>query len=388
VAVLAGPVATPASAAVPVTAVPTAAVRTTLPTAGVPTSAVPGAAGDRSRKAQAAAALAQDQARAAAAKVEALVERYQRASQQVAQGVGDLSRAFALSAGADEIQDRAEADEAAIRAVATHQVRDIYMSGSGSGLIATVLGATSPDDALWRASTADRVLGAVVADTRSEAEVRARTAAAARKRAETLAEATDRQAYALQALQARAQVSERALAEAKATLAQLTRQARAATVAVRAARRIEAAEAAARAAAAHSAGPVSATAIPAEYLSLYRAGAATCPGMPWTLLAAVGQVESGHGRSTGPSSAGAQGPMQFLPGTFASYAVDGGRDGRTDISDPADAIFSAARYLCTLGAAGNTPAGVQKALFGYNHAQWYVDLVLSVQNSIAEAYGA
>src|SRR3954471_12561547 len=62
--------------------------------------------------------------------------------------------------------------------------------------------------------------------------------------------------------------------------------------------------------------------IPPDYLSLYQE-AATELGMPWQILAAVGKVESDHGRdpvSRHPNSAGAEGPMQFLPGTFAAYS--------------------------------------------------------------------
>jgi membrane-bound lytic murein transglycosylase B len=107
--------------------------------------------------------------------------------------------------------------------------------------------------------------------------------------------------------------------------------------------------------------------------------------MSWTLLAAVGQVESGHGRNNGPSSAGAIGPMQFMPATFAAYAVDGDHNGKLDPWDPQDAIFTAAHYLCTAAArAGgvSTPAGVHAALLTYNHAEWYVDLVLAAQQAI------
>jgi membrane-bound lytic murein transglycosylase B len=119
---------------------------------------------------------------------------------------------------------------------------------------------------------------------------------------------------------------------------------------------------------------------PEAYAALYRAAARTCPGMPWTLLAAVGQVESGHGRNNGPSSAGAVGPMQFMPRTFAAYAVDGDGDGVASPWSPPDAVFTAARYLCVNG--GGSPATVRQALFAYNRAQWYVDLVLAVQARI------
>lgn len=90
--------------------------------------------------------------------------------------------------------------------------------------------------------------------------------------------------------------------------------------------------------------------IPAGYLALYQSAAADCPGLAWSVLAGVGKVESDHGRSPDlVSSAGAEGPMQFLPGTWAGYATDGNGDGRADPFDPADAIPAAARYLCALG---------------------------------------
>ncbi len=62
--------------------------------------------------------------------------------------------------------------------------------------------------------------------------------------------------------------------------------------------------------------------IPPAMLALYQEAAATCPGLPWTVLAAIGTVESDNGQSnlpgvhTGANAAGAEGPMQFLPATF------------------------------------------------------------------------
>ena len=113
--------------------------------------------------------------------------------------------------------------------------------------------------------------------------------------------------------------------------------------------------------------PLSATAvaaadIPPRYLDMYQQAAQRCPGLSWTLLAAVGKVESDHGRDPGPSPAGALGPMQFEPGTWTTYGVDGDGDGRADPWDPADAIPAAADYLCALGVATD-PSG---ALVGYN----------------------
>ncbi|MFI0410614.1 NlpC/P60 family protein [Actinomadura sp. 3N508] len=121
----------------------------------------------------------------------------------------------------------------------------------------------------------------------------------------------------------------------------------------------------------------SSTGIPTSYLALYRQ-AGRAYGIGWHILAAVGKVESDHGRgpgpgvSTGRNHAGAAGPMQFMPGTWAAFGVDGNRDGRTDIYDPADAIPAAARYLKHNGA----PERVRTALYQYNHSRHYVDKVL------------
>ncbi len=122
-----------------------------------------------------------------------------------------------------------------------------------------------------------------------------------------------------------------------------------------------------------------------EYMSLYHRAASTCTGLSWTVLAAIGQVESGHGRNPSTSSAGAMGPMQFLPSTFAHYAVDGDQDGMANIMDPNDAIFTAAAYLCANGA-GNGPDALYSAVWHYNHADWYVQMVLSLAQKYASAF--
>jgi transglycosylase-like protein with SLT domain len=122
-----------------------------------------------------------------------------------------------------------------------------------------------------------------------------------------------------------------------------------------------------------------------SYLDLYRRAATSCPGLSWTVLAAIGQVESDHGRNAGRSSAGALGPMQFLPSTWKAYGVDGDRDGKADIMNPYDAIPAAAKYLCDHGG-GNGGESLYKAVFAYNHADWYVQKVLALARAYADRY--
>ena len=88
-------------------------------------------------------------------------------------------------------------------------------------------------------------------------------------------------------------------------------------------------------------------AIPAELMGLYQA-AERRYDVPWSVLAAINQIETDFGRNLGPSSAGAIGWMQFMPATWRAYAADG--DGRADPDHPADAIFTAAAYLRASGA--------------------------------------
>jgi murein DD-endopeptidase MepM/ murein hydrolase activator NlpD len=112
-----------------------------------------------------------------------------------------------------------------------------------------------------------------------------------------------------------------------------------------------------------------------QLLALWQqAGAAY--GIPWQVLAAINKVESNWGRNMGPSSAGAIGWMQFMPSTWLRWGVDANGDGIADPWNPADAIFSAARYLA---AAGGT-TDLYRGVYAYNHASWYVDEVLSLAN--------
>jgi peptidoglycan DL-endopeptidase CwlO len=134
--------------------------------------------------------------------------------------------------------------------------------------------------------------------------------------------------------------------------------------------------------------------IPARYLALYRQ-AGQAYGIPWNVLAGIGEIESDHGRSDAPgvhsgaNSAGAAGPMQFgIDGAAGNtwggppvhpasmrtggYGIDGDHDGITDVYDPGDAIPSAAAYLQANGAASDLPG----AIFAYNHSAQYVTDVL------------
>ncbi|HWF16432.1 MAG TPA: NlpC/P60 family protein, partial [Acidimicrobiales bacterium] len=130
--------------------------------------------------------------------------------------------------------------------------------------------------------------------------------------------------------------------------------------------------------------------IPPDMLALYQQAAATCPGLPWTVLAAIGTVESDNGQSdlpgvhSGANAAGAEGPMQFEPATFAEYNLPippGGADPPSPY-DPTDAVYAAARLLCANGASGGS--NIPGAIYAYNHSTSYVQQVLT----LAQSYGA
>ncbi len=103
----------------------------------------------------------------------------------------------------------------------------------------------------------------------------------------------------------------------------------------------------------------------ASLLDHYRAAEAAT-GIEWEYLAAINLVETGMGRIRGLSSAGAQGPMQFLPTTWAEAGI-----GEGDINDPGDAIAAAARYLVRRGG----PSDMAGAIWGYNNSDNYVSAV-------------
>jgi peptidoglycan DL-endopeptidase CwlO len=141
--------------------------------------------------------------------------------------------------------------------------------------------------------------------------------------------------------------------------------------------------------------------IPANYLHWFQLVGLQF-NIPWTVLAGIGKVESDDGRTnlpgvtTGSNAFGAAGPMQIgisgastdswggaaihraslvVPGV----ATDEDGDGIANVYDPADAIAGAAKYLVARGAQQNIPT----AIFAYNHADWYVQEVLSWASTYA-----
>jgi murein DD-endopeptidase MepM/ murein hydrolase activator NlpD len=96
-------------------------------------------------------------------------------------------------------------------------------------------------------------------------------------------------------------------------------------------------------------------------------------GVPWQVLAAINKIESNFGGNMGPSSAGAVGWMQFMPSTWMRWGMDADGDGLSDPWNPDDAVYAAARYLAAAGAHDD----IERAVFAYNHAQWYVDEVMN-----------
>src|SRR4051794_35420435 len=103
-------------------------------------------------------------------------------------------------------------------------------------------------------------------------------------------------------------------------------------------------------------------------------------GIPWNVLAAINKIESNFGQNMGPSSAGAIGWMQFMPSTWLRWGVDADGSGVADPWNATDAVYAAARYLAASG--GQTD--IARAVFSYNHADWYVREVLD----LARVYGS
>ena len=111
--------------------------------------------------------------------------------------------------------------------------------------------------------------------------------------------------------------------------------------------------------------------IPPFLLPIYQAAGIEY-GVRWEVLAAINEIETDYGRNLNVSSAGALGWMQFIPSSWKAYGVDANKDGLKDPYNPVDAIFAAARYLKAAGA----DTDLRRAIFAYNHADWYVDSVM------------
>jgi membrane-bound lytic murein transglycosylase B len=104
---------------------------------------------------------------------------------------------------------------------------------------------------------------------------------------------------------------------------------------------------------------------PADELLSYYHEAESASGVGWNYLAAINLIETRFGSIVGVSTAGAQGPMQFLPSTFPAYGQGG------DINSPHDSIMAAGRYLAANGFANDR----DHAIYRYNNAHEYVQAV-------------
>ncbi|TPW89684.1 lytic transglycosylase domain-containing protein, partial [Mycolicibacterium fortuitum] len=112
---------------------------------------------------------------------------------------------------------------------------------------------------------------------------------------------------------------------------------------------------------------------PAQALLTAYRDAEAASGVGWNYLAAINLIETHFGSVTGDSAAGAQGPMQFMPSTFAAYGKGG------DIHSPRDSILAAGNYLAANGFAHNP----DHALFRYNNADAYVRAVTDYAAAMA-----
>jgi murein DD-endopeptidase MepM/ murein hydrolase activator NlpD len=110
-----------------------------------------------------------------------------------------------------------------------------------------------------------------------------------------------------------------------------------------------------------------------ELVELWRR-AGSAYGVPWQVLGAINKIESNFGGNMGPSSAGAVGWMQFIPSSWMRWGMDADGDALADPWDPQDAVYAAARYLAAAGAHED----LERSIFAYNHADWYVEDVLEL----------
>ena len=348
------------------------AVVCALTFAGLQAGALPASA-ETADQAKAAAQRAQADVNRLVPQVRAALTAYQVALQR-------LGRDVTSGVSADQMAQEAQQAADAAQLAQVQRVRALYMSGGQAGLMGSLLDSTGPSDLFERLGNLDRVLAAKTTQVQWANEA----ASVARQDADQGLAQADATGLTASDVEARYESLLGLLGAAQARLDQLSSRAKTLAAAEAAQRELQALAAAAAAAGTAAAGSARGHGIPPAYLLLYRAAATTCHGMDWHVLAAIGQVESGHGHNVGPSSSGAEGPMQFMPATFAGYAVDGNGDGVLDIWSPADSIYTAARYLCANGA--GSPAKLYTAIWHYNHADWYVQMVLQVAADLRVKY--
>jgi membrane-bound lytic murein transglycosylase B len=313
------------------------------------------------------------------ARVHDIQERVEAAEADYDQALGGLAHAVTQSSLTDRAQEDVAARTAAAEQAMTDRVRGLYMAGGTLSVYAAVLESGDVSD-FQRSGV---LMGRVMSANQELVEADQAVVDEATRRADAAEQATEASVATARDVAQVADRVTRLLAEQQELLDEAQAEVK----------HLEAVERARAALAAQAAAVGSITTSrlaglqvmpPAEvFMALYRKAAPTCPGLSWTVLAAIGQVESGHGRNPSTSYAGAMGPMQFLPSTFRAYAVDGNDDGVADIMNPADAIFTAAHYLCANGA-GRGPEALYKAIWHYNHADWYVQMVLRLSEQYAD----
>ena len=324
---------------------------------------------------------AQARVKAILAKVQKLQAEVKKAEEAYGQSLAGVAASVNSAIQTGRTSDQIAAEAASAKDQVDSRVRGLYMSGGPLAIYATLFDSGDVTDLQSRIVLADSVISSdqtlAQADQAVAVQAAAQAARAGRRVSRQIETERSVQGVATRVMSLLSQ-QQTLLAQAQATLA-----------------RFQALDAARAALAAQSAAFASITSAglaqlhvlppPALYMTLYHQAAATCPGLSWTVLAAIGQVESGHGSNPSTSSAGAMGPMQFLPSTFEHYAVDGNHDGVADIMDPYDAIYTAASYLCANGAGGGGDA-LYSAIWHYNHADWYVQMVLTLAKQYAAQF--
>jgi soluble lytic murein transglycosylase-like protein len=331
--------------------------------------------------AQADTSDAQARAKTILVKVQRLQAEVKKAEQAYDQSLAGVAASVNAAIQTGRTSDQIAAAAATAQDQLDNRIRGLYMSGGPLAIYATLLDSGDIADFQNRIVFANAVVNSdrsiATADQTVAAQAARQAASAGRQITKQIQTERSVQGAATRVL-ALLQQQQTLLAQAQATVA-----------------RLQALDAARAAFAAQTAAFNSITStriadlrvLPPSplYMTLYHQGASTCPGLSWTVLAAIGQVESGHGSNPSTSSAGAMGPMQFLPSTFDHYAVDGDHDGVANIMDPADAIYTAAAYLCANGAGGGGDA-LYSAIWHYNHADWYVQMVLSLAQQYAAQF--